>query len=136
MILLFAGSTSAVRGALAEKICDENAEWRHLAMEGLADSVEAVGGKEYDEEQLIAIACQCANAMQRDGYHMIVSLPDAATLLPLLRDSIEGDCLSIHLGEPEEDAVDLFDHVINTKSASIKDIYAFLEPLLKDPPDA
>lgn len=136
MIILVAGSTPAIRGALAEKICAENDEWRHLAMEDLSESLEAHGGKEYDEDQLLAIACNCANEMQKDGYHMILSLKNAKKFVPVLRENIEGDCLAIHLGEPHKDLVDIFDHVINTKNASINDIEKFLRPLLLDPPDA
>lgn len=135
MILLFAGSTPVVRSALAEKICDASPQWRHLAIEDLADAARQEEGKEYDEEQLLAIVCQCAKTMQRDGYHLILSLSDVTHLSTLIRDEIGVECLSLYLGIPEPDMVDTFDHVIDTSSASIKDIHDFLRPLIEDPPE-
>ncbi len=137
MIILFAGSTPIVRATLAEKICEENEQWRHLAIEDLAETArQSEDGKDYNEDQLIAIVCQCAKTMQKDGYHMILSLSDISHLSPLIRDGIGGDCLSVHLGKPEPAMVDTFDHVIDTSSASINDIHEFLKPLLSDLPDA
>ncbi len=137
MILLFAGSTPIVRSALAEKICDENESWRHLAIEDLAEAArKSEDGKEYDEDTLIAIVCSCALKMQDEGYHMILSLSDVTRLSPLIRDGIGGDCLSVYLGKPEPEMAESFDHVIDTGSASIKDIHEFLKPLIDDPPEA
>ena len=137
MIILFAGSTPVVRSALAEKICNENQEWRHLAIEDLAEAArQSEDGKEYDEDQLIAIVCQCAKTMQKDGYHMILSLSDISHLSSLIREELGGDCLSVYLGDPDPSLVESFDHVIDTSAASINDIHDFLKPLLEDPPDA
>ena len=135
MILLFAGSTPMVRSALAEKMIEENETWRHLAIEGLAESMEQTG-EEFDEEQLHAVVCNCARTMQHDGYHLILSVTDAKELLPILRNGIEEDFLAIHLGDIAENQRDSFDHVIDTANASIKDIYDFLQPLVSDPPEA
>lgn len=136
MLLLFAGSTPMIRSALAEKIVDGNPAWRHLAIEELAESAAATEGKDFDPEQLLAIVLSCAKTMQNEGYHLILSLTDASEFLPVIREETEGNFLSVHLGDPAENMRDAFDHVIDTSAASIKDIYAFLEPLIKEPPEA
>ena len=125
-----------VRSALAEKICDENKTWRHLAIEDLAEAArQSEDGEEYDEAQLIAMVVSCALKMQEEGYHMILSLSDVSRMSPMIRDGIDGDCLSVYLGKPEPDMVEAFDHTIDTRNASIKDIHDFLRPLIDDPPE-
>lgn len=137
MILLLAGSSPVVRSALAEKICSGSEQWRHLAIEDLADAArESEGGKEYDELKLLAIVVQCANTMQKEGYHMILSLSDATDFSAALREHLEGDHLSIYLGDPKPSLIDAYDHVIDTSAASVNDIVRFLQPLIEDPPDA
>lgn len=135
MILLFAGSTPIIRAALAEKIVDDFPMWRHLAMEDLSESAVMPGGKEFDPKHLFMIACSCAQTMQDEGYHLILSITDATDFLPMLRRELEGDLLSVYLGDPKESAHDDYDHVIDTSAASIKDIYTFLEPLIANPPN-
>ncbi len=136
MIILLAGSTPIVRSAVAEKIVSESDIWRHLAIEDLADTARVgENGQEYDEETLLAIVCQCAKTMQNDGYHLVLSLSDVTNLSRMIRDGIEGDSLSLYLGEPHPQAISEFDHIIDTKTRSINDIYEFLRPLIDEPPD-
>ncbi|MBI5155925.1 hypothetical protein HZA45_01480 [Candidatus Peregrinibacteria bacterium] len=137
MIILLAGSTSIVRSAVAEKIVSESDVWRHLAIEDLAETARTnESGQEYDEETLLAIVCQCAKTMQNDGYHMILSLSDVTNLSRMIKSGIEGDSLSLYLGEPDPQAIGEFDQVIDTKTRSINDIYELLRPLIDEPPDA
>ena len=137
MIILLAGSTPIVRSAVAEKIVSESDTWRHLAIEDLAETARTnENGQEYDEETLLAIVCQCAKTMQNDGYHLILSLSDVTNLSRMIRGSIEGDSLALYLGVPDAEVMNDFDHIIDTKTRSINDIYEFLRPLIDDPPDA
>lgn len=136
MILLFAGSTPIIRGALAEKIVDEHSRWRHLAVEELAESAESGSGEDFDPEKLFEIVCNCAKTMEKENYHLILSLTDATELLPMIRETIEEDFLSVYLGDPKENTIEAFDHIIDTSAASLNDIYAFIKPLIEDSPDA
>lgn len=131
MVILLDGTSTIGRTAIAEKIVELLPGWRHLSMD-----VMQAGIPEDEEdylEQHTEIVRRCAEELQKDGLHMILSMPESPKQLAQLREGLAPHCVAIHIGEGDEET---YDFSFDSSVSSVKDIVTFLQQFIERLPDA
>lgn len=120
------------RNTIAEQITELLPEWKHLALEVIQGAMPE--DRKEELEQHVEIVRRCAAELEKDGMHLILSMPESEEHLKLLRHGLAPYCIAVHLGEGDEDN---YDYAFDSSITSVKDIVTFLQHLIaKLPKDA
>lgn len=119
------------RTAIAESIVELLPTWKHLSLE-VIEGAAPIASPDY-RDQHIEIVRRCAEELEKDGLHLVLSLPESPEHLELLRDALAPHCLAVHIGEGDEDS---YDYSFDSSVSSIKDIVTFLQHLIESIPNA
>lgn len=133
MILLLQGSPDVGRLALAEKIASEVGQWRHVPIESLLETpaLQMVRGK-IDEGLLIGLAVHIAREMTEEGFHTVLTYPDASEHIPDIKKELGDSFCAVHLMEEKKESP--CDHIVITKEKSVNDLFACIQALLTSAP--
>src|SRR3989344_2260376 len=121
MILLLQGQNAVGRITLAEKIASEMDQWRHIPIESLLETpvFHKISG-DVDEELLLGLAVHLARELAGEGFHTVLTYPDASEYIPAIKKELGDSFRAIHL--MEEENASPCDHVIITKDKSVNDL--------------
>lgn len=119
------------RTAIAEQITELLPDWRHLSLEVLQNALPE-DSTDMEEEQMLMIQ-QCALELQKDGLHLMLSMPASRPHVEMLRDSLAPYCMAVHIGEGDEEGYDL---AFDSSVSSVKDIVTFLRHFIERLPEA
>jgi len=137
MFLLLAGSTEMARALIVDEFLGEHSDWRHLALEDIADAEMDTGDMEEEDifgfqmAFMTMVACECAKEENAAGRHVIITCPDS-DMLPGIYSEIEEEIISVFLGEHSD--ADGFDHVIDSASKSMVEISKKLDQIIQAQP--
>jgi hypothetical protein len=133
MVILLDGTSAMARTAIAESIVERIPTWKHLSLEVIEGAMpEDIESEDY-REQHVEIVSRCAAELEKDGLHLVLSLPESHKHLTLLRDALAPRCIAVHIGEGHEDE---YDYTFDSSISSVKDIVTFLEHLIDSIPEA
>lgn len=126
MVILLVGSTQLARAAIATRMVKEDGQWRHLAVEELAEiePLDTVEEKERSDVML-RIACKCAEELENQGYHVIISGDYRPSILAMARSELER-IIGVHVGPQYEIEGSEFPHVLDAKTATASDVHEIL----------
>ncbi len=127
MVILLAGSTRIGRAAIANRMVKEMGEWRHLPVEELSElqPLEQVDIRERSDVML-RIACKCAEELQDQGYHIIISCDFSPTALTVAKDELGDRIIGVHMGsQPEIERSD-FMHRLDAKTVTVGEVHDLL----------
>lgn len=113
------------RVTIAEKAVDEHASWRHLALEVLA---EAAMPQEEESEGHLMVIKKCVEELEKDGLHLILTLPAESPHRDLLASALQPDCITVHLGDSDDGE---YDFVIDPAVRSVNDVAKFLHTIME-----
>ncbi len=132
MVILLDGTSAMARTAIAESIAETLPTWKHLSLEVIEGAMpEDAASPEY-KEQHIEIVRRCAEELEKDGMHLVLSLPESREHLELLRDALAPRCIAVHIGEGDEDQ---YDYSFDSSVSSVKDIVTFLTHFIESIPE-
>ena len=133
MVILLDGTSSMGRTAIAEQVVEILPAWRHLALEVIQEYTPPREGAD-EHMRHIEIVRKCALELERDGLHLILSMPESAEQAYLLRTTLDPEprCITIHLGEGDEEG---YDYAFDSSISSVKEIVGFLETLIRKLPN-
>jgi hypothetical protein len=131
MVILLQGASDIARLSLANQIVQANDDWRHLSIENVMDIVSQLG-MEVDEDEpfLTQLACQCAQEMQGDGFHLVMTLP-AVEDIDEFKEDVGGSCLVVHFASKQDKGSENHDLIIDGSKKSVKDAYMMLKELIE-----
>lgn len=112
------------RVTIAEKAVEVHKDWRHLALEVLAES--ALPEDAESEGHLIIIK-QCVDALEKDGLHLILTMPADSIQRDILAEGLQPNCITVHLGSNEDGE---YDFVIDPGTRSVNDVTKFLHTIM------
>ena len=131
MLLLIAGSNETARQLIVDTFLGDHDDWKHLALEDIEVSMDKEASKEdvlgIQEAFMVMVACECAKEAQRDGHHVVITCPKSEMIESVFEHFPETP-VTIYLGTPNE--ADGFDHIIDTRKSSSKDVSNFLSSLV------
>ncbi len=125
MVILLDGTSAMGRTTIAEQISAAMPAWKHLSLEVIQNGIR--GESEEHRAQHAEIVRRCAEELEQDDMHLILSMPEAPEHFALLRDTLGRSCIAIHIGEGDEEG---YDFTFDSSVSSIKDIVTFLENLI------
>ncbi|OGJ59604.1 hypothetical protein A2635_00840 [Candidatus Peribacteria bacterium RIFCSPHIGHO2_01_FULL_51_9] len=133
MILLLQGQSDIGRITLAEKIASEVDQWRHVPVESLLETpvFQMIQG-DIDEELLLGLAVHLARELAGEGFHTVLTYPDASEHIPAIKKELGDSFCAVHLMEEENKSP--CDHVIITKDKSVNDLFALIRNIFKSAP--
>lgn len=138
MIVLISGTSDIGRRMLAEKMSQEDASWRHLPLERVAQLVhmQKLDTRDGNEQMFIRIACHCAQQMNEEGFHVVLSHPTATDEVDVMREELGPKFLAFYLGHVDEEEVDedvetTFDYLIDSGRHSVNDAYTLMMDVLE-----
>lgn len=126
MVILLDGTSAMGRTAIAEQISALMPAWKHLSLEVIQSGTP--GDSEDYQQQHAEIVHRCAEELERDGLHLILSMPESPVHFALLRESLGNSCIAVHIGEGDEEG---YDFTFDSSVSSVKDIVGFLERLIE-----
>lgn len=112
------------RVTIAEKAVDEHESWRHLALEVLA---EAAMPQEEESEGHLQVIKKCVEELEKDGLHLILTLPAESPHRDLLASALQPGCITVHLGDSDDGE---YDFVIDPSVRSVNDVAKFLHTIM------
>ncbi len=124
MVILLDGSSSIGRVTIAENAVERNPEWKHLALEVIA---EAVPDDPEQKDFHLQVIKKCAAELEKDNMHLLLTMPTDAPQREVLALSLKPSCITVHLGSEEDGD---YDYVIDPSSRSVNDVTAFLDNLM------
>ncbi len=132
MLLLLAGATETARGLVAENFLGEHPDWKHLALEDIYDPNPAdEAADEFQTAFNTIVACECVrDARKAEGCAVLITCPSPA-MLETVQEEFPKDLVCIRLGTEREWEGHSFDHEVNAKKCSLKEIAGFLKKLAK-----
>jgi hypothetical protein len=128
MLLLIAGASDTARGLLAENFLGDHPSWKHLALEDIYDPEQA----ETDDFQTAfntIVACECVRDARREGECPVLITCPSAAMLETVQEEFPTDLVCVRLGSEKEWEGHDFDHEVNAKKCSLKEIGGFLRKL-------
>lgn len=125
MVILLDGTSAMGRTTIAEQITDMMPAWKHLSLEVIQSG--SPGDSPDYHAQHAEIVHRCAEELEKDGMHLILSMPESPEHFALLRESLGRSCVAIHIGEGDEEG---YDFTFDSSVSSVKDIVTFLEKLI------
>lgn len=131
MLLLLAGASDTARGLLANSFLSAHPSWKHLALEDIYET----GGEnaEVDSFQTAfntIVACECVRDAQKSEHCDVMITCPAPEMLETVQDEFtKNDLVCIRLDEKKEWDGYPFDHTINAKKCSLKEIEQLLRKL-------
>ena len=134
MFLLLAGSSEMARALIVDEFLTHHDDWRHLALEDLADmeseeEIDDILG--FQEMFMTMVACQCAMEAQAAGHHVVITVPESE-MIASVYDEIDEKIVSVYLGAADE--ADGFDHVIDGTTHSMNEICEELNSIIEVTP--
>jgi hypothetical protein len=114
------------RVTIAEKAVAEHPNWRHLALEVIA---EAAMPEDAEGDAHLEVIRRCAQELAKDNLHLILTLPADSPHRALLASALKPDCTTIHLGGEGEGE---YDFVIDPNVRSVNDVAKFLHTIMED----
>jgi hypothetical protein len=131
MVILLDGTSAMGRTAIAESMVELLPTWKHLSLEVIEGAM-PIESAEY-KEQHIEIVRRCAEELEKDDLHLILSMPESRNHLEHLRAALAPRCIAVHIGDATEDG---YDYAFDSSISSINDIVTFLQHLVQSIPDA
>jgi hypothetical protein len=129
MLLLIAGASDTARGLLANSFLAENPDWKHLALEDIYDPHADEEQAEFTSTFNTIVACECVrDAQRKDRCAVLITCPSPA-MLQTVQEEFSDDLVCIRLGRSEEWSGHRFDHEVDAKRTSLRDIAVFLRKL-------
>lgn len=125
MVILLDGTSAMGRTTIAEQITSVLPAWKHLSLEVIQNGIRG-DSPEY-HAQHAEIVHRCAEELEKDGMHLILSMPESPEHFTLMKNSLGRSCVAIHIGEGDEEG---YDFTFDSSVSSVKDIVAFLEKLI------
>lgn len=126
MVILLDGSSSMGRVTIAEKAVAEHPQWRHLALEVLA---EAAMPAEEESDAHLQVIRKCVDELANEGLHLMLTMPGDSPHRDLLAVALPG-CLTVHLGSADDGGE--YDFVIDPTVRSVNDVAAFLHTVMDE----
>ena len=117
------------RVTIAEKAVAEHKNWRHLALEVLA---EAALPADVESEAHLAVIQKCVEELAKDDLHLLLTLPADSPHLQLLSSALQPSCFTVHLGDSRDGE---YDFVIDPNVRSVNDVAKFLHTVMDSKPD-
>lgn len=130
MLLLLAGASETARELLADTFLSDHPSWKHLALEDIYDPVES-------DEQVFQtafstiVACECVRDAQKESKCPVLITCPSPTMLETVRDEFPKGLVCVRIGKERIWNEFDFDHEIDTKKSSMKDVYTFLKKLVR-----
>ncbi len=118
------------RTAIAESIVELLPAWKHLSLEVIENATP--GDTEDEREQHVEIIRRCAEELEKENLHLILSMPESRTHINLLQNALAPRCLAVHIGDIDEDG---YDYCFDSSISSVKDIVTFLQHLIQSIPE-
>ena len=131
MVILLEGTSDLARAAVAEQVTELHPEWKHLALEVIAEVAGRGDDADRSERQQFSLEVvkRCAEELSQSGLHMILSMPAMPDQAMALQDMLAPECIAVCLGDTA--AADRYDYVLDTSVQSVKDIVTFLDTLIE-----
>ncbi len=118
------------RTAIAEQITALMPAWKHLSLEIIQNGLP--GESEEYREQHMEIVRRCAEELEKDDMHLLLSMPESQEHLALMRTALTPRCIAVHMGEGDEEG---YDFIFDSSVSSVKDIVTFLQHLIERLPE-
>ena len=130
MILLLSGSTDIARKVLIERLLKEKPSWRHIAMEELQElPFFKQAAPDEDGKLSASLAMTCAQEMQDEGFHILLTHANAKPFLESLHEEAEDQpFVSVYLGS--EEGGEGYNHFIDTLNKSASDMYVAMKKII------
>jgi hypothetical protein len=129
MVILLDGSSSMGRVTIAEKAVAEHDNWRHLALEVLAEAALPEGEESDAHLQVIR---KCADELAKEDMHLMLTMPGDSPHRDLLAMALQPGCITVHLGSEEDGE---YDFVIDPNVRSVNDVTKFLHTVMESDTD-
>lgn len=113
------------RVTIAEQAVEAHTDWRHLALEVLAESALP---EDTESQGHLMIIKQCVDALEKDGLHLILTMPADAIQRDILAEGLQPNCITVHLGSNNDGE---YDFVIDPSTRSVKDVTKFLHTIME-----
>ena len=113
------------RVTIAEKAVEQHSEWRHLALEVLA---EAAMPAEEESDGHLQVIKKCVEELAKEDLHLILTLPGDSPHRDLLASALQPGCLTVHLGKSKDGSN--YDFVIDPAVRSVNDVTKFLHTIM------
>ncbi|MBM3227286.1 hypothetical protein FJZ27_00255 [Candidatus Peribacteria bacterium] len=130
MLLLLAGASDTARGLLAESFLGDHPNWKHLALEDIYDPEQATAD-DFQTAFNTIVACECVRDARKAGECPVLITCPSATMLETVQEEFPSDLVCVRLGVEQEWEGHSFDHEVNAKKCSLKEIGGFLRKLAK-----
>lgn len=125
MVILLDGSSGIGRTTIAENAVALHPEWKHLALEVIA---EAIPDDPEQKDFHLQVIKKCAVELEKDNMHLLLTMPTDAPQRDLLVLALKPNCITVHLGTDEEKD---YDYVIDPATRSVNDVTSFLDHIMQ-----
>lgn len=115
------------RVTIAEKAVNEHPNWRHLALEVIA---EAAMPEDEEGSAHLQVIKRCSEELEKENLHLILTLPAESPHRSLLATALKPNCTTIHLGKDDDEGD--YDFVIDPSVRSVNDVAKFLHTIMEE----